>query len=132
MKYTYTAVFTPIEDGSGFYCKVPDLDGCITTGKDLNDSIDQITDAASIWLIGAEDDDEPIPEPTPQPNLHLDNDAIMSLIRVDTISYRASINTKAVRKNVSIPAWMDNLATKKNINCSQVLQEGLRRILETA
>ena len=47
MKYTYTAVFTPTEDGTEFYARVPDLPGCITTGDDLDDAIDQITDAAS-------------------------------------------------------------------------------------
>ena len=45
MKYIYTALFTPIEDGSGYYAKVPDLPGCITTGNSLSDAIDQITDA---------------------------------------------------------------------------------------
>ncbi len=125
MKYTYTAVFTPIEDGSGYYCSVPDLPGCITTGKDLPDAIDEITDAASIWLVGAEDDKDPIPAPTPQQSIPTEEGSILSIIRIDTIAYRASIDTRAVRKNVSLPAWMANLADQRGINCSQVLQEGL-------
>lgn len=60
MKYIYTALFTPIEDGSGYYAKVPDLPGCITTGNSLSDAIDQITDAMSAWLVVAEDEGEPI------------------------------------------------------------------------
>ena len=55
MKYIYTALFTPIEDGSGYYAKVPDLPGCITTGNSLSDAIDQITDAMSAWLVVADD-----------------------------------------------------------------------------
>lgn len=53
MKYLYTAVFSPKESGNGYYASVPDLPGCISTGRDLNDAIDQITDAASSWLVVA-------------------------------------------------------------------------------
>ena len=125
MKYTYSAVFTPIEDGSGYYCCIPDLPGCITTGKTITDAIDEITDAASIWLVGAEDDNDPIPAPTPQKLLHAGSEDLLSIIRIDTIAYRASIDTRAVRKNVSLPAWMARLADKRGINCSQLLQESI-------
>ena len=132
MKYIYTAVFTPIKDGSGYYCRVPDLPGCITTGKSIDDAIDMITDAASVWLVGAEDDGTMIPSPTPQNNLPHEAGGFVSIIRIDTIKYRALIDTHAIRKNVSLPAWMANLADKRKINCSQVLQEGLLKILESA
>ena len=125
MKYSYTALFTPIEDGSGYYCRVPDLPGCITTGKSIDDAIDMITDAASIWLVGAEDDGDEIPAPTPQDHIERAPGSVLSVIRIDTLQYRASIDTRAVRKNVSLPAWMANLADLRGINCSQVLQEGL-------
>ncbi len=130
MLYIYTAIFTPIEDGSGYYAKVPDLDGCITTGKDLSDAIDQITDAMSAWLVVAEDEDLEIVEPTPQKDIIIsDKNSSCALIKVDTIAYRAMTDTKAVRKNVSIPAWMLALADKRNINCSQLLQDALMKKL---
>ena len=44
MKYIYSAMFTPNEGGTKYYARVPDLPGCITTGHDLKDAIDQITD----------------------------------------------------------------------------------------
>lgn len=132
MKYTYTATFNPIEDGSGYYCRVPDLQGCITTGSSINDAIDMITDAASLWLVCAEDEKLDIPAPTPQDQLHCKQGGFISMIQIDTLAYREEIDDHAVRKNVSIPAWMDNLATKRKINFSQVLQDGLRKILETA
>ena len=125
MKYTYTAIFTPIEDGSGYYCRVPDLPGCISTGKDVPDAIEEITDAASIWLVGAEDDGTAIQPPTPQPDIPHEPSELLSFIHVDTIAYRALIDTRAVRKNVSLPAWMARLADQRGINCSQVLQESL-------
>jgi len=126
MKYIYTAILIPEEDGSGFFARIPDLPGCITTGKDIPDAVEQITDAASIWLVDAEDDHpEDINPPTVQNKLDHPDNAILTMIQIDTISYRAAIDTRAVRKNVSLPAWMANLADQRGINCSQVLQEGL-------
>ena len=125
MKYTYTAVFTPTEDGTEYYASIPDLPGCVTTGDDIEDAIEQITDAASGWLVVAEDKNIDIAAPTPQSEIPHESGDVLSLICVDTIAYRASTDTRSVRKNVSLPAWMASLADKRGINCSQILQEGL-------
>lgn len=131
MKYTYTAVFTPSDDKEKYYARVPDLPGCITTGSSLEDAVEQITDAASGWLVVAEDENLEIAAPAAQVSIPHGPDDILSLICVDTIAYRAATDTRAVRKNVSLPAWMASLADKRGINCSQVLQEGLRALLST-
>ena len=96
MQYSYTAVITPNDEGTTFYCRVPDLSGCITTGKDLNDAIDMITDAASIWLVGAEDDGDPISPPTPQSDIPHDPESILTVLQIDTMQYRASIDIKTI------------------------------------
>ena len=129
MKYTYTAVLTPTGEGNRYFARVPDLPSCITTGENLADTIDMITDAASGWLVVAEDKDMPIAPPTDQKDIPHEENAVLSIIAVDTLAYRAETDTKAVRKNVSIPAWMARMADKRNINCSQVLQDALRVLL---
>ena len=123
MKYIYSASF--IIEPNKVYAMIPDLPGCITTGKTLEDAIEQIQDAASIWLVAAEDHDDVIPPATAQSDIPHENGEVFSLIRIDTLAYRATIDNRAVRKNVSLPAWMASMADKKGINCSQVLQEGL-------
>ena len=123
MKYIYSASFNIESDK--VYARVPDLPGCITTGSSLEDAIEQIKDAASIWLVAAEDHGDDIPAPTPQPELAHEDGTVFSFIQIDTLAYRAKIDSRAVRKNVSLPAWMATMADKKGINCSQVLQEGL-------
>ena len=129
MKYIYTATFVPNEDGTKYYCRVPDLPGCITTGSSIDDAIEMITDAASGWLVVAEDEGNEIPAPTPQYKLDIPENAICSIIRIDTFAYRAATDTRAVRKNVLLPAWMAALAEKRGVNCSQVLQDGLMQLL---
>lgn len=129
MKYIYTATFTPNESGTKYYCRVPDLPGCITTGDSLEDAISMITDAASGWLVVAEDEGNDIPAASPQEALDIPDSAICSLICIDTLAYRAATDTKATRKNVSLPLWMANLADKRGINCSKVLQDALLAVL---
>ena len=126
MKYTYTAIFTPKENGKGFYCRIPDLPGCITTGKDLPDSIEMIADAGAGCLAVLEDEGAAIPPATPQADLPLPENAVCSLICIDTTRHRKETNARSVRKNVSIPAWMADAARKQGINLSQALQESLR------
>lgn len=123
MRYTYTAVITPKE--SKCYVRVPDIPGCATTGLDIEDAVEQITDALSGCLVVWEDQDLPIPLATPQPEISHEQADILTLISVDTIAYRAQTDTRAVRKNVSIPAWMAAMAERKGINCSKVLQDAL-------
>ena len=127
MVYIYTATIHE-EDGT-FYAAVPDIPGCITTGHSLSDAIDQITDALSACLCTMEDEDDPIAPPSDQCRIPHAADDFCTLIRVDTIAYRALTDTRAVRKNVSIPAWMASRAEKLGINCSKVLQDALRQQL---
>ena len=132
MKYIYTATFEPNKDGTKFYCRVPDLPGCITTGDSVDNAIEMITDAASGWLVVAEDEGNAIPSATPQRDLAIPDNAFCTLIRIDTLAYRAATDTRADRKNVSLPAWMAALAEKRGVNCSQVLQDGLMQLLNTS
>lgn len=98
MNYIYTAVLEPEEDGSGYFARVPDLPGCISSGRAIDEALDNITDAMSVWLVAREDGGEPAPKATKQQDVpHGEND-ICTLIRCDTLQYRAETDTKAVRK----------------------------------
>lgn len=127
MLYTYTAVITEC-DGT-FYAKVPDIDGCITTGNSLTEAITLITDALNLCLVVLEDENLEPKTPTPQSDIPHNPSDILTIIQADTIKYRSATDTKAVRKNVSLPAWMVNLADKRGINCSKVLQDALLSVL---
>lgn len=129
MKSVYAAVLTPIPESEGYAARVPDVNGCVTTGTDINDTLDNIKDALAACLCTLEDYDRPVPEPSAPENIRCEAGSILALIDVDTLKYREETDTRAVRKNVSMPAWLLNLADKRGINCSQVLQEELKRIL---
>lgn len=127
MRYTFTVVITPGEGKC--YARVPDIAGCVTTGKSVEDAIAQIADALSGCLVVWEDRGLTIPQATAQKDIVHDAADLLTLVSVDTVAYRARTDTHAVRKNVSIPAWMANMAEKRGINCSKVLQEALAQRL---
>ena len=129
MKGVYSAVFSPKENGTGYYCRVPDLPGCITSGRDEAECLDLIQDAANLWLCDIEKDGRAIPAATPLSEVPHEPGDICTLVAVDTDRYRRETDSRAVRKNVSLPAWMAYQAEQRGINCSQILQDALRQVL---
>lgn len=127
MLYTYTAVIS--ESDGTFYAKVPDINGCITTATSLPKAIEFITDALNLALVVLEDEGIQPQVPTSQADIPHNTHDILTIIQADTIKYRSLTDSKSVRKNVSLPAWMLNLADKRGINCSKVLQDALFNIL---
>lgn len=126
MKYAYPAIFTPAAEG-GFDVKVPDLPGCRTCGNDLADAIFMAEDAVSMWLWDAENCNESIP--TPSPALQAETPAFVSYVYADTDEYRRKNDSRAVKKTLSIPSWLNDRAMQAGVNFSQILQDALKERL---
>ena len=126
MKGLFVAVIHPRANGNGYECRVPDMPGCITSGKTLEEAIDMIDDAANLWSCDIETDGRKIPVATDYQQIEHEEGDILQVVRVDTEAYLEKNDTRTVRKNVSLPAWMVTQADKRGINCSKVLQEALR------
>ena len=86
-------------------------------------------DVLAMCLIQMENDHIPIPTPSDPKPLQSD-DAIVTLVKADTLSYRKRISRQAVKKTLSIPQWMNEAAEKQGINFSQTLQEALLEKLD--
>ncbi len=126
-KYIFPAVFTP--EQSGYSVSFPDIDGCITCGDSLEESLDMAGDALSLMLVQLEDDKTAIPTPTEASAIKLKKGEFTSLISVDTMLYRRLLRNMAVKKTLSIPQWLNESALAAGLNFSQVLQDGLKREL---
>ena len=50
---------------------------------------------------------------------------IIMLVTYDSLEYARLNRTKAGKKTLSIPEWLNDLAVRNNINFSQVLQDAL-------
>ncbi len=123
-RLVYPAVFTPDEEG-GYTVEVPDLPGCVTEGDDLEESISMAEDAASGWILGELEEGNQFPSPSTFIAIEVPEGSFKSLITVDIESYADRYGSKAVRKSLTIPAWLNTYGEKNNINFSQVLTEAL-------
>lgn len=127
MKYVYPVCIYP-GDVSGFTVVVPDLPGCVTEGETLISALEQAIDAASGWVLDELEDGKSAPEPSPAESIKADEypGGSVSVIMLDIDAYAEKYGSKAVRKNCTIPAWLNTAAEKAHINFSQVLQSALQ------
>ena len=125
-KYVYPAIFTPEEKGM-YSVNFPDLDGCFTSGEDLADAMFMAEDVLAYSLYDLERDKLPIPAPSGITDFTLSNGQFVNLIACDTLEYQKMHNNRAVKKTLSIPEWMNEIATAAGANFSQLLQDAIRR-----
>lgn len=122
-KYVYTAIFT--QEECGYSVEFPDLD-IATSGETLTEAMEMAKDALCLMLYDMEESGEAIPTATDITAITCEKGQFVSLIECDTIEYRRFYNSKAVKKTLSIPAWLNTLAEREEINFSAVLQRALR------
>lgn len=125
MKLIYPAIFEPWGDGSGFTVTVPDLPGCVTEGENIADAISMAQDAASGWILDELEDGKSVPAASSVKEFQTDENSFVSLLSLDMDAYAAKYGSKAVRKNLTIPAWLNTYAENHGINFSQVLTDAL-------
>lgn len=137
MKTVYPAIFTQTKEGV-VLIEVPDL-GILTQGKDMGDAIDMARDAIGLKGVSMEDKAVSLPEASGLGSVDLkksvfteDGISCISLVDVNLAEYRRRLDTKTVRRNVTLPNWLNQEADKARINVSKVLQEALMEKLNVA
>lgn len=60
--------------------------------------------------------------------LKAEDGVIINFVATDMNNYRC--NTCAVKKTVSLPAWLAEEAEERNLSLSKILQDGIKAILE--
>ena len=82
-------------------------------------------DALGLCLEDMEKNNIPFPVPSSIDKITVDDDAFLVVIEFDMLAYKKRTNSKAVKKTLTIPAWLNEKAIQLNINFSQVLQDAL-------
>ena len=128
MKKAYPIIMT---QGKEFIVVfIPDFN-INTQGKDLPDAIEMARDAIGLMGIDMEDDGEVLPEPSTLSGVQASapNDGVVSLVDVDFAEYRRKNDLRVVKKNCTIPSWLNFEAERAGINFSAVLQAALKNEL---
>ena len=136
MKVAYPVIFTDAD--TNILIEVPDL-GIFTEANEegnpkgtMADAIMMARDAIGMACINEEDNGKDIKEPSRLSEVDIskaaffeDGTGIVSLVDVDLAAYRRMIDNKTVRRNVTLPNWLNQEAEKEHLNVSKVLKEAL-------
>ena len=122
-KLFYPAVFHKAEEG-GFWVTFPDIPECMTQGDDMAEAYEMAVDALGLVICDKIEEKESIPEPTEVDKLDPE-DGVLVIVEFDIMEYRKKHSSRAVKKTLSIPEWLNQEALARNITFYQVLQEAL-------
>ena len=137
LKKVYPAIFTEQKNGS-FLIEVPDM-GILTEGKTIEDAMFMARDAIGIKGITMQDKNEEIPAASKLENIDIaagtfahDGKGIIALVDIDFDEYRRKHDNKMVRRNVTLPNWLNCAADEAGVNVSQILREALAEKLHVS
>lgn len=120
----YPAIFHKAEEG-GFWISFPDFPECFTQGETMEAAYEMAIDALGLCISDMEQSGIPIPKATTPASIKLSPDSLLLVIEFNMTEYKRKHNSKAVKKTLSIPEWLNEEALALGINFSQVLQEAL-------
>ncbi|MDP2857274.1 MAG: type II toxin-antitoxin system HicB family antitoxin [Bacillota bacterium] len=125
--YLYPAIFHFEDDGVGV--AFPDLPGCYTNAKTSEEAMKMAKDALGLHLYGMEQDGDPIPPPSDPASIALQPGEAIVFVEIFMPLVRDMLEERAVKKTLTIPEWLNDLAEERGVNFSQVLQSGLKQCL---
>ena len=126
MKQVYPVIFTQLNDKKDtVLINVPDMN-ILTEGFGLPDAIEMARNAIGANGITLQDLGMEIPVPSDISDIDIKNGlSHVSFVDIDFDEYRRKVDNKTVRRNVTLPNWLNQEAEKSHINVSRVLQEAL-------
>ena len=122
-KLFYPALFHKSEEG-GFWISFPDFPECFTEGDDMKQAYEMTVEALGLALVNRKEEKEEIPDPADLDKIQ-NEDGTIVIVEFDMLEYQRKHNSKAVKKTLSIPEWLNEEAVSMGVNFSQVLQEAL-------
>lgn len=120
----YPAIFSP--ENNTYNVTFPDVAEAITFGENIPEAVIMAQSALGLALY----EQTQMPPASSPKDIHLKSDEdFVVMISLDLNEYRRKNHAKIVRKNTSIPEWLNILAEKENINFSQTLTDALKQKL---
>ena len=105
-KFFYPALFHKAEEG-GFWISFPDIPECLTQGNDMSQAYEMAIDALGLALTCREKEQQPFPASSDPTTITLEPDSFLVVIEFDMLAYKKRTNSRAVKKTLSIPEWLN-------------------------
>lgn len=130
-QYFYPALFHTAEEG-GFWVSFPDFPECLTEGDSMEEAYEMAIEALGLTITDRLANHETLPAPSLPGQIELeDKNSTLVILQFDLEAYQKKHNSRAVKKTLSIPEWLNEEALSMGINFSQVLQEALMAKIQT-
>lgn len=123
-KLFYPTLFHTADEG-GFWISFPDFPDCLTQGETMEEAYNMAVDALGLCITDLLKKHTALPSPSSPMEITPEEDSVLLIVEFDLLEYRRKHNSKAVKKTLSIPEWLNEEALALNINFSAVLQEAL-------
>lgn len=128
-KVFYPALFH--EEDNGFWVSFPDIPEALTEGDNMDDAVEMAKDALGISLVSYEEEQTEFPKPSDPRSVKVENESeFVVMIELDYLEYKKKNYAKTIKKTVTIPEWLNEMALEEKINFSAVLQDGLKEKLK--
>ena len=128
-KLTYYAVFEPSTNGSfGVYW--PDLPGCISMGDNFQHAERMAEEALGLHICEMEQDGDVLPQVSVPPFDEMPQGGIVMPITIFPDIVKNELDNRAVKTNITLPAWLKDWAVTQGVNLSGALQTTLRQMYE--
>lgn len=127
-KLTYLAVLEPNNNCYGVF--FPDLPGCISLGNDIEEAQENAKEALELHIYSMEKDKETLPTPSRTLSKEDIEGCIVTPITIFPDMVANEMNNRRVKTNVTIPAWLKEIAEEKKVNYSRLLEYALMEYLE--
>ncbi|MED9822912.1 MAG: type II toxin-antitoxin system HicB family antitoxin [Christensenellales bacterium] len=125
MKNAYPVIMT---QGKEFVVVfVPDFN-INTQGRNIPDAIEMARDAIGIVGIDMQDDGKALPKASSHADIQAEAPfgSIVTLVDIDFSEYRRKNDMRTVKKNCTIPSWLNFEAERAGVNFSAILQAALK------
>lgn len=118
----YPAVFEL--DPVGYGIIFPDVEGAVTQAADIPEGLENASDVLGIQLAWLIESNLPLPSPSKVNDVNYNKATqFVTLVSVDLADYLKE--TKADKKTIKIPHWLNIRAEKAGINFSRTMTEAL-------
>lgn len=125
--YIYPAIFDYAEDGISI--SFPDLPGCISCANTDEEALYMAKDALGLYIACSEEDNEKLNKPSKLNEISFNKNQRVVLIEVNMPLFREAVQNTSVKKTLTIPKWINDLAERNNVNFSQLLQLAIKQNL---
>ena len=137
MNAIYPVIFTETDEKKEeVLAYIPDVNG-MTEGTDIADAIAMAKDYICNALFDKKNAEIPVPRRIDEISLKESpffesGKSFVSLVDVDLDAFRLREKSRSVRRNITLPQWLDDMVTAAKLNVSAIAQGALKKELGIA